>query len=307
MDSCPSCNEIFGTKRGMRIHHKLQHGESLAITELECNQCGEPYEVLKVRAERSNFCSTECQYNSQGDHWEGDDNPRWAEYVTLECVRCGDEYEVVPAREDTSRFCSRECFHASISENRSGENSPSWEGGKVELQCDECGSDFKVRPVRTETARFCSRECKDKWQKKGMTGEANPNWNGGLEEQTCEQCSEKYHVKPSEAETSRFCSQQCHAKWQSENWRGEDAPAWKGGGYRYYGSSWQPQREEVIKRDGGECVICGDSEIDAHHIIPFRRFGIENHKEANKLSNLICLCQEHHAEWEGIPLQPDID
>ena len=49
----------------------------------------------------------------------------------------------------------------------------------------------------------------------------------------------------------------------------------------------------------------GNQEIHVHHIIPFRRFGVENHKEANKIPNLICLCREHHAEWEGIPLRPD--
>lgn len=305
MEECPSCDETFDSTRGMRIHHKLQHGESLATTELECKQCGETYEELKVRAGRSNFCSKECRYDWQGEQWEGDNNPRSAEDVILECVRCGEEYEVIPAREGKSRFCSRECLHAWMSENRSGENSHAWEGGEVELQCEECGSNFGVKPARIDEARFCSRECKNQWQEKNMTGGANPSWTGGLEEQTCEQCGETYRVKPAEAKMSRFCSQECLAEWQSENWRGEDAPAWKGGRYRYYGPSWQAQREAAIKRDGGKCVICGDPEVHVHHIIPFRRFGAENHKEANKLSNLICLCREHHAEWEGIPLRPD--
>ena len=89
---------------------------------------------------------------------------------------------------------------------------------------------------------------------------------------------------------------------------GERHPDWKGGVGSYYGKSWPKQRPKVIDRDGGECVICGDSDdVHVHHIIPFRKFGIENHEQANQLDNLVCLCQSHHRRWEGIPLRPVVE
>jgi 5-methylcytosine-specific restriction endonuclease McrA len=307
MEACPTCNQKFETKRGMRIHHKATHGESLAKTELECERCGTTYEEFNIRADRSRFCSEQCRQDWQSDEWEGAGSPRSKEHPVLNCEYCGEEYKVVPAREDESRFCSSECLDEWRSDNRSGKDSHAWEGGEVELQCEECSSSFSVKPARADSARFCSRDCKDTWQKRNYTGENNPSWSGGPEEIECEYCGDTYQVKTAEVSTSRFCSTQCHARWQSDNWRGEDAPAWKGGRHRYYGASWQKQRQRAIKRDGEECIICGDVEIHVHHIVPFRKFGIENHEEANELSNLVCLCQEHHAKWEGIPLRPEVD
>lgn len=85
---------------------------------------------------------------------------------------------------------------------------------------------------------------------------------------------------------------------------GEDNPNWSGGYKKYYGRNWEEQREKAIERDGGKCHICGDPEIQVHHVHPFRTFGLENYEEANRLENLICLCQEHHSQWEGITLRP---
>ena len=87
---------------------------------------------------------------------------------------------------------------------------------------------------------------------------------------------------------------------------GESNPNWAGGYEGYYGASWRDQRQKAVERDGGECVICGEEPVDVHHIRPFREFGVENHEQANRLDNLVCLCRGHHSKWEGIPLRPEV-
>jgi len=95
----------------------------------------------------------------------------------------------------------------------------------------------------------------------------------------------------------------------SENKLGNDNPAWKGGYDPYYGPNWKEQRRKALDRDNGTCQGCGRTASDlgqrpdVHHITPFREF--DDYEEANKLSNLVCLCRSCHGEWEGIPLSPD--
>lgn len=287
----------------MRIHHTTAHDEKLSKEKLECEYCGDVYEEWKSREDRSRFCSQECLHNWQGETWSGDGSPRSREYPTLECEQCGDQYEVIPAREDKSRFCSREC----LGKWYAGERAHAWEGGPVTVVCELCGDNFEVTPAEEVSARFCSRSCKATWQEANLVGEDNPFWQGGQVSLICEQCGDEYKTKEAREDTSRFCSRECLAQWQRENWTGENAPAWKGGRHQYYGPSWQQQRRRALERDNHQCVICGNSEVEVHHIRPFRTFGVENHSEANQLDNLICLCPDHHNEWEGIPLRPDIE
>ena len=46
--------------------------------------------------------------------------------------------------------------------------------------------------------------------------------------------------------------------------------------------------QQVAERDNHECRICGNNQIQIHHII-FRSHGGKNSKE-----NLITLCKHHH-------------
>lgn len=94
---------------------------------------------------------------------------------------------------------------------------------------------------------------------------------------------------------------------------GPDNPNWKGGN-RKYGPNWYEQRRKARERDGHECRACGisepelDYELHVHHVTPRRQFidseGNFDHEGANRLDNLITLCQSCHPEWEGIPLKP---
>lgn len=67
---------------------------------------------------------------------------------------------------------------------------------------------------------------------------------------------------------------------------------------KYYGENWLPQRDRARKRDNYCCQKCGITEkeygkqLSVHHIIPFITF--ESYLEANKLHNLICVCEPCH-------------
>jgi len=95
-----------------------------------------------------------------------------------------------------------------------------------------------------------------------------------------------------------FCDNKCYGEWRSQNISGSDHPRFKGGGEIYYGSNWRQQRRAARKRDNYTCQKCDVVENgrahDVHHIVPFRDYGIENYKDANKLINLVCLCNVCH-------------
>lgn len=67
-----------------------------------------------------------------------------------------------------------------------------------------------------------------------------------------------------------------------------------------YGPDWTNLREEVRRRDGYQCQVCGLPETnrshDVHHITPFRFF--QSHLEANRMENLLTLCSKCHRRAE---------
>lgn len=94
------------------------------------------------------------------------------------------------------------------------------------------------------------------------------------------------------------------SKLGKRNWmykrRGQLHHMWNGGKIYYYGTDWPEQRNLARKRDNYTCQRCGITEdnlgkqLDVHHIVKFRYFGIKRHKEANVLTNLVCLCTSCH-------------
>lgn len=102
------------------------------------------------------------------------------------------------------------------------------------------------------------------------------------------------------------------SKLGKKNWmhgrRGPLNPMWGGGKVYYYGASWPEQRDEARKRDNYTCQRCGltgteyGRQLDVHHIVKFRNFGLARHAEANQLDNLVCVCTScHHTiEHNGI-------
>lgn len=183
----------------------------------------------------------------------------------------------------------------------------------MQVPCDYCGEQFNRKPsqIKKYKHNFCCRNCKGNWQK----GQKKPEQVTG-DWYPCEVCSTKVWRTPATLRDHVFCSTTCqrqffpHPRLGVKGLSGENNPSWKGGYKNYYGSSWHFSRSQARKRDNHSCQRCGKTkgqigkEPDVHHIIPFREFGIERHKEANKLSNLICLCRSCHVQVEnGEPLQ----
>ena len=67
-----------------------------------------------------------------------------------------------------------------------------------------------------------------------------------------------------------------------------------------YGPEWKSIRQNVLRRDGNRCQVCGYSGLSqplhVHHIQPFRRF--TTREAANQLQNLITLCPTCHRQAE---------
>ncbi len=67
---------------------------------------------------------------------------------------------------------------------------------------------------------------------------------------------------------------------------------------KYYGANWLVQRRKARERDRYQCQECGitedqyGKELSVHHIKPFVYF--ETYKEANKLENLLSVCELCH-------------
>ncbi|WP_106497166.1 HNH endonuclease [Lentibacillus sp. Marseille-P4043] len=83
---------------------------------------------------------------------------------------------------------------------------------------------------------------------------------------------------------------------KEKNFVPENNLAWQGGDIDYYGPNWRSQRKKARIRDNFTCQDCGltekeyGKELSVHHIIPFREFK-GDWEEANRLSNLVCLCE----------------
>jgi hypothetical protein len=177
--------------------------------------------------------------------------------------------------------------------------------------CEWCGEDFRYEPSTGETGRFCSNDCKfDYWDENGRDAEEIEAIKEGLPDDMSHDDDWKQML--SERMTGR------EIEWSDEiadalegrerpDLAGENNGNWKGGydGY-YYGPSWTKElRRRVRERDGYECMVCGvaeedlDRELDVHHIVPFRKFGVENHEKANREDNLVSLCRSCHNQVDS--------
>lgn len=226
-----------------------------------CCHCGKEFEVLLAELKRGKgkYCSKQCSYDSQRT------------LLPRNCETCGSVYK--PAS-DASKYCSRVCYYK----------------GKrtlIEKQCAACGKGISVQRSKVYDNNFCSNECFHNFQKTGKYID-------------CDNCGKRIYKSPAFLRNSRnFCSQKCFGMGsRSKNYETNKT------GRR--GTNWNKQRTKAQLRDNKTCQICGYHQhkrmkrryIDVHHIIPFRHFG-GNWKEANVLSNLICLCRDCHVKVEA--------
>jgi len=251
---------------------------------VKCAGCGKSIKrwPRDIRRSKEHYCSVECKNK--------------AHQTVLTCPICGIQFKVKLSRKDRRATCSKECLKIHLS--RLQQEHPNTPRDRITKNCPVCGVSFETVP--STERRFCSRSCADKAISLGLTHRRKPH----LIDLICEQCGQQFQVQPYAAKTQRFCSLVCKYEWQGPAMSGENHPLWKGGRAEYYGSNWKRQRREARRRDGHVCQHCGITEqelgraLDVHHIKPFKEFGLENHNQANKLSNLISLCTSCHSQAE---------
>lgn len=222
--------------------------------------------------------------------FDGKYNPSWkGGPVTVSCGWC-DGPVVVPrayAKAVKQTFCKgTDCRNKWMSYEHQKRRYDKPHYGGQDVTCEHCGKVFRRdnSAIAGNEHAFCSRECQQ------LSHHV---------ELTCANCGKDF-TRPSHRNRPTeyvFCSQEC----KKEFLRGDKIHNWSGGYTGYYGSSWNAQRDKARERDGYTCQHCGKPEgdvfrqLDVHHKIPFREFGIENHAEANKLDNLTSLCPSCHS------------
>jgi 5-methylcytosine-specific restriction endonuclease McrA len=220
------------------------------------------------------------------------------------CDWCGDTFERRKHRLEglDHHFCSRDCDSSWRSKRFEGKKAPQW--SRVETDCAHCGKEILVVKSVFESyeSNFCSEKCQHLHQRNRTTV-------------NCDNCGGIIERVKSEVSKRNFCDTSCRGEWWSENKSGENSPTWNGGTTRYYGASWQKARREALKRDNFKCVICGmtneehkekhSESLHVHHIIGFTEYGLENHEEANRLSNLVTLCRRDHVKCDDWNLYPN--
>lgn len=195
--------------------------------------------------------------------------------LTKECPRCGKVFPYSSPSQDNRTYCSRACQMTAK---------------RIVTNCPECGKEFWYHSCWPRI--YCSRKCSAKNNITRQIGVVL------VEQSTCEQCGKK--ITKDNRSGRRFCSQKCFGNWMSVHNVGPNHPLWNGWKFPYYGPNWRAQRRNARRRDNYTCQRCGKHEsqlsknLDVHHIVPFSKFGPENYLEANKITNLISLCNRCH-------------
>jgi len=255
-----------------------------------CPQCGKEYSYYPSAPKT--YCSRACQ--------------KAAARVTTTCPHCGKEFWY--HKSWPRKYCSIKCsaaVNAIANLGRYTEGDP-----PVEVACNQCGKLFyKVAAEYKKTKNhFCSQRCFGDYLAITQKGIPRPEVAGerpDLQRRVdlvCPMCKRTFRVKQSHGHKRRFCTKSCHAKWQSISgeFSGPNNINFKGGHLPYYGPNWRLQRRKARARDNHTCQRCGITktelgrELDVHHIIPFRTFGVDRYQEANQLDNLISLCNVCH-------------
>lgn len=107
----------------------MGHNHETRVT-LECEACGNEFEVKKSRQKEARFCSNECRADWQSDAFRGENGPGWkgakSEY---ECKWCETVFEQYDSQGGTI-FCSQECYWEWFRENApTGPDHHSWKDG----------------------------------------------------------------------------------------------------------------------------------------------------------------------------------
>lgn len=183
----------------------------------------------------------------------------------------------------------------------------------IVVSCEVCSKEFKRNSsaVRVNMHQFCSRQCYYEWKRihpntenfgERPRGKDHYLWKEKINV-NCAFCSKEFKTYPYRRnEGVKYCSLKCYWNGLLGRFRGKNSPSWKGGYEWYYGPNWYDQRRKALEHDHHTCQQCGAPENgrrhDAHHIVPFREFGLDRYEEANRLENLITVCRPCHMRLE---------
>lgn len=207
-------------------------------------------------------------------------------YGPITCQVCGKGfYPLVRCLSEAKarKTCSDNCLSKSLSRTSQKPRKK----GKF-YKCANCGKEIRDYPSRTRSIKFCNQGCQRAYEK------------GRHITKPCQGCGENFTISYARR-YRKYCSQDCYLN----HIYGENNPRWNGGRDYYYGANWIEQSEKARTRDDYTCQICGIHQsdyfrdLDVHHIIPFKTFGLDHYKKANKLSNLTTLCSSCHIKLEN--------
>jgi len=263
MAECPDCGDTFKNEHGMKVHRSRVHRSG--SVELECEHCGDDFEVKRARKDTARFCSQECMGAWRAKNKSGENSPLWKD-ITAECAQCGDEFQTTNHDNERCerRFCSKDCYSQWMSENQHGENHHQYD--RVTLECEECGSPFNVIPAVAEYRRNCSQECRTKQMKREYSGENHPQYQGG------------------------------HVEWRGPNWIDQREKALERDDYQCRRCG---RDSDDIGRNPHVHHRLKIRFFKERYDEP------EWYELGNDLENLITLCPTCHRTFENMPVQPE--
>jgi 5-methylcytosine-specific restriction endonuclease McrA len=145
---CPTCGrDNFASENGMKTHHKLVHGESIAGVKVKCDNCGSPIFQRAERADQSHhFCDADC-YGEWCQTPNDEDYPEYPDGV--DCPSCDRSFET-----ENGMKVHHEKVHG---ESIAG----------VEVECTNCSESFRESAARAEKQNhhFCDMECFSEFQR----------------------------------------------------------------------------------------------------------------------------------------------
>ena len=255
-----------------------------------CLNCDKEIHVKPSLSNRKKYCSRACQIEYQKKNppqfWKD-----LSKKVEIACSYCFNKIYRKPSAINKTNFCNVKCKQ--LYQLKNGHLINLHLKKQVELVCSYCNKTYKVPKNRELLSKYCSKECLGKAN--GQRARVQLRNQIELE---CSNCSRKFEKKPSTLKKLNFCTIECMAEYYSNSqmFSGSNSGTWNGGKIHYYGPNWWSQRRKARDRDNYTCQDCGiteeeyGKELSVHHIIPFREFN-GDWQEANKLSNLISLCE----------------
>lgn len=257
--------------------------------EIVCQQCGNIFDNSHNPGRKAKFCSRKCWGNYQKENPNNHQGKRKIKATSKICKNCKEKFFGWNRKQ---MYCSKKC-------RGEYEKDPS---KKSIFTCKRCNKEFETWTYRQP--EFCSKQCMSEFAAR------QPKPNARRPENfltiKCEMCGSKYKIHKGIIENSgrnsRFCSSDCMYTAMSKERIGKNNPNFVHGLTHLYpgrGQNWHSQRRKALKRDNHTCQVCHKQKkvMHVHHIVPYVSFD-NNWKKANRLSNLVTLCQNCHPKVE---------